>query len=105
MSLYRLHFTWKNKQRTLHATGLDMTHPYFVSITGIRFPDASALIIDPNGDDLEREFGRALNLMIPFQNVTLIEELPDEKPRTGNVIPFSVVEGGADPDESTDDGE
>ncbi len=32
MSLYRVHFKWKEKEVELVAKSLDLTHPYFVSI-------------------------------------------------------------------------
>ncbi len=101
MSLYRIHFKWKDKNVTLRARGLDLTHPYFVSITELQFPTESTRIIDPSQDELKRDFGSAKNLMIPFQTVTLIEELDEERPEPGSKIkPFTVVEKN---DESGDD--
>ena len=92
MSTYRIHFTWKEKTRIIESRSLDMTHPYFVSITGLIFPERSAVIIDPDGDELRREFGSAEHLMIPFQSVQLIEEHQSKGDRatgeTGKVIPF-----------------
>ncbi|MFW6215446.1 MAG: DUF1820 family protein [Alkalispirochaetaceae bacterium] len=93
VSLYRVHFTWKKKDRVLRARELDMTHPYFVSIKGLVFTKGSNLIIDPSEDELRHEFGEADHLMIPFQSVALIEELDDKRlEREGKVIPFSLVE-------------
>ena len=93
MSIYRVHFMWKDKARTIEARGLDMTHPYFVSITELLFPERSTVIIDPNDDELRREFGEAHHIMIPFQSVQLIEELSkNETESDGKVIPFSVAE-------------
>lgn len=93
MSLYRVHFKWKEKDLVLRATGLDLTHPYFVSITGIVFPDGKKLIIDPSEDEVRRTFGRADHLMIPFQTVTLIEEIKDgtDEPEA-RVRNFTVVD-------------
>lgn len=93
MSIYRIHFTWKEKPRTLKARSLDMTHPYFVSIKGLVLPDTNSVIIDPSDDELRRDFGEAEHVMIPFQNVSLIEELPDRPAdETGKVIPFTSTE-------------
>lgn len=101
MSLYRIHFKWKDKNVTLRARGLDLTHPYFVSITELQFPTESSRIIDPSQDELRRDFGSAKNVMIPFQTVTLIEELDEERPDPGRKIkPFTVVEKD---DEADDD--
>ncbi len=95
MSLYRVHFKWKEKDLILRATGLDLTHPYFVSITGIVFPDGKKLIIDPSEDEVKRMFGRSDHLMIPFQTVSLIEEIKDGKEENDAVVRnFTVVDEG-----------
>lgn len=90
MPVYKIHFTWKEKPRIIKSRELDMTHPYFVSLTDLIFPEASAVIIDPNDDELRREFGDARSIMIPFQNVQLIETLEDDSDgTTGKVIQFT----------------
>lgn len=77
-----------------------MTHPYFVSIKELIFPEKSQVIIDPNADELQREFGEADHLMIPFQSVHLIEEHinagQSTKTDTGKVIQFSGKEQNED---------
>ena len=75
MSLYRVHFKWKEKEIQLTAKSLDLTHPYFVSIKDIVFPQEKKLIIDPSDDDIRKAFGETNHIMIPFQSVILIEEL------------------------------
>ncbi len=93
MSIYRVHFKWKDKDLTLRAKGLDMTHPYFVSITELVFPEGKQLIIDPSEDEVKRTFGRADHIMIPFQTVQLIEEIKDEELERGpRVREFKVVD-------------
>jgi hypothetical protein len=94
VSLYRVHFKWKEKEIELTAKSLDLTHPYFVSIKSLVFPTEKRLVVNPSEEDTRREFGRSDHLMIPFQTVTLIEELPDAG--DGKVMPISVVE---DPEE------
>jgi hypothetical protein len=79
VSIYRVHFTWKEKKIILKARNLDLTHPYFVSIKDLLFPRENRLVIDPSEDDVLKEFGGAHHLMIPFQTVSLIEEIPDEE--------------------------
>jgi hypothetical protein len=92
VSVYRVHFKWKEKDLMLRAKGLDLTHPYFVSITEIIFPEGKKLIIDPSEDEVRRTFGRADHLMLPFQIVTLIEEYKDGEPDVAPVVrKFSVV--------------
>ena len=91
MSLYRVHFKWKEKDVELMAKSLDLTHPYFVSIKSLVFPTEQKLVINPSEEELRRTFGGTDHLMIPFQTVTLIEELPEDS--VGKVMPFSLVDG------------
>ena len=93
MSIYRVHFKWKDKELILRARNLDLTHPYFVSITDLVFPEGKKLIIDPSEDDVRRAFGKADHLMIPFQTVSLIEEFKDGEPESRPVVRnFKVVD-------------
>jgi hypothetical protein len=94
MSLYRVHFKWKEKEIELMAKSLDLTHPYFVSIKNLVFPTEKKLVINPLEEETRRTFGRSDHLMIPFQTVILIEELPDNA--EGRVMPFELVEEPAD---------
>jgi len=90
VSLYKVHFTWKEKEVELAAKSLDLTHPYFVSIKDIVFPEKGSLIIDPAYDEIRKSFGKANHLMIPFQTVSLIEEYRDED--VAKVMPFTMVD-------------
>jgi hypothetical protein len=91
VSLYRVHFKWKEKEIELTAKSLDLTHPYFVSIKGIVFPTEQKLVINPLEEEVKRTFGASDHLMIPFQTVLLIEELPDVP--DARVMPFPGVSG------------
>jgi hypothetical protein len=77
VSIYRVHFKWKEKEVELMARSLDLTHPYFVSIKSLVFPTEKKLVINPLEEETQRTFGASDHLMIPFQTVILIEELPD----------------------------
>ena len=88
MSLYRVHFTWKEKKIILKARSLDLTHPYFVSIKDLLFAKESRLVIDPNEDEVIKEFGASDHLMIPFQTVNLIEEISDDNPKASSLKLF-----------------
>jgi len=104
LSLYRVHFKWKEKEVQLTARSLDLTHPYFVSIKDLVFSKAKKLIINPAEDDVVRAFGGAKHLMIPFQTVSLIEEIDEEK-QAVKLRPFSLVEAkeaSAGPEEPSD---
>lgn len=96
MSLYKVYFKWKEKDVELTARSLDMTHPYFVSIKDLVFTNKGSLIINPSQDDVKKQFGDANHLMIPFQTVTLIEELKEEEPDDGKVMQFTVVDESED---------
>jgi hypothetical protein len=99
LSIYRVHFKWKEKDLILRAKGLDLTHPYFVSITDLVFPEGKKLIIDPSEDEVRRTFGRSDHLMIPFQTVSLIEEFKDGEPDAEPVVrQFSVIDEPERPD-------
>ena len=89
MSIYRVHFTWKEKQVLLKARSLDLTHPYFVSIKDLVFTKTRRLVIDPTEDELVKEFGGSDHLMIPFQSVIMIEEIMDENPEAGTMKLFN----------------
>jgi hypothetical protein len=87
LSLYRVHFKWKEKEVQLTARSLDLTHPYFVSIKDLVFSPEKTLIIDPTKDDLKKAFSDSNHIMIPLQSVILIEELTEEG--ASKVMPFS----------------
>ena len=91
LSLYRVHFKWKEKEVQLTARSLDLTHPYFVSIKDMVFPKGKKLIINPLEDEIKKAFGSAKHLMIPFQTVSLIEELDDES-QAVRLRPFQIVD-------------
>lgn len=104
MSIYKVHFKWKEKEVTLRARDLDLTHPYFVSIRDLVFPKGNNLIIDPSQDEIQNTFGKADHLMIPFQTVSLIEEYSDtsmESPEN-KVRAFTLVDSSDDDSESED---
>jgi len=100
LSLYRVHFKWKDKEVQLTAKSLDLTHPYFVSIKDLVFDDKKTLIINPAQDDIIKAFGSSKHLMIPFQTVLLIEEIEEQE---GAVRRFTLVEGEGGAGEERED--
>ena len=94
MNIFRVHFTWKEKEYELKARSLDMTHPYFVSIKDLVLPEENGVLINPADDEIRKNFSDVRQLMLPFQSVSLIEEFtedPDAKrtllaPPKGEVV-------------------
>lgn len=78
MNVFRVHFIWKEKEYTLKAYSLDMTHPYFVSIKDLLLPEPSTVLINPADDEIREKFGNVRQLMLPFQSVSLIEEYTED---------------------------
>ncbi len=99
VSLYRVYFKWRDKDVELMARSLDLTHPYFVSIKNLVFPTEEKLVINPSEEETRRVFGKSDHLMIPFQTVSLIEELPDTA--DGKVMPFP-LRGSVEPRSGSD---
>lgn len=96
MNVFRIHFTWKEKQYELKAHSLDMTHPYFVCIKDLVLPEESRVLINPADDEIRKNFSSVRQLMLPFQSVSLIEEFredPDMKKDTDATPKGEVVEG------------
>ena len=100
MSMYRVYFKWKNKEIQLTAHKLDLTHPYFVSIKDLVFSKEQKLIINPSEEDVFRAFGKSKNLMIPFQTVSLIEELSEAK--QSKVMSFPLIEENTEQEQEQD---
>jgi len=76
---------------SVHCTADDLdlrSHPYFVSLNKLTQPNHSPIIAIDN-KELKR-FQDTLSLMIPVQNVILIERIEDEKPRISRVTIPSV---------------
>ncbi len=87
MTVYRVHFTWKEKEYVLKATSLDMTHPYFVAIKDLVLPQKKSYLINPADDEIRKNFAGIRQLMLPFQAISLIEEHPqdpDQHPSEAN---------------------
>jgi hypothetical protein len=98
VALFKIHFKWKEKDVELMARQLDMTHPYFVAIKELVFPGSGSLIINPSQDDVRKSFSDTDHIMLPFQTVTLIEELSEdaESETAIKVRPFSLLDEAED---------
>jgi hypothetical protein len=101
VSVYRVHFKWEGKDVELSARSLDMTHPYFVSIKDLVFSKETKVIINPAEDEIRKKFGGADHLMIPFQSVSLIEEILEDN--ESRIHRFNLVQESNEQDEDQPD--
>lgn len=60
------------------------SHPYFVSLNHLMEQEAHSPLIEINNKE-KRRFKDTHSLLIPIQNVVLIEKISDEKPRISEV--------------------
>lgn len=103
VSIYRVHFKWKDKPIAISAKSLDLTHPYFVSIKDLLVPRANQLIINPEDDEIRKSFGGVNHIMIPFQSVSLIEENYENSGKISGNHSFGVVDNNSEkPTDSQD---
>jgi hypothetical protein len=79
--MYRVHFKWDGKDVQVDAQKLDLTHPYFVSIKDLVFNRETRIVINPTQEEVAKRFGDSRHLMIPFQSVSLIEEVDEVAPK------------------------
>ena len=77
--LYKVHFSLKNEDYELVAESLDLSHPYFVSIKHINLSYEEGFVINPHLENTKKRFKNAENIMIPLQNVGLIESVPEKE--------------------------
>jgi len=71
---------------TVHCKTEDLDlrgHPYFVSVLRLIQPTHSPIIAIDNKE--KKRFQHTRSLLIPVQNVILIERIEDEKPRLSKV--------------------
>ena len=97
-NIFRVHFTWKEKEYTLKALSLDMTHPYFVCIKDLVLPPEDGVLINPADDEIRKNFSDVRQLMLPLQSVSMIEEFkedPDLQKEKDEKAPKGEVVSGA----------
>ena len=74
--MYKVHFRLKDTEYQLVAASLDLTHPYFVSIKDMDLTYEDGLVVNPHLENTKKRFKDVSNIMIPLQNVVLIESVP-----------------------------
>lgn len=74
--MFKVHFTLKNEEFQLVAASLDLSHPYFVSIKEMDLSYEEGIVVNPHLENTRKRFKDVTNIMIPFQNVALIESVP-----------------------------
>ncbi|CAM2067411.1 DUF1820 domain-containing protein [Sulfidibacter corallicola] len=79
--MYKVHFRLKEEEYQLVAESLDLTHPYFVSIKDMILDYEEGMVVNPHLEATKKRFADISSIMIPLQNVLLIETLqPKAKP-------------------------
>ena len=76
MPLFKVHFRLKDEEYQLVAESLDLSHPYFVSIKDMDLSYEEGVVVNPHLENTKKRFKNTANIMIPFQNVALIESVP-----------------------------
>ena len=74
--MYKVHFRLKDMDYELVAESLDLSHPYFVSIKDIDLAYEEGVVVNPHLENTKKRFKDVANIMIPLQNVALIETVP-----------------------------
>jgi len=76
---YRITFTNEGKVYQVLSNELDTNfHPYLIRIAKITFEDRSSIIVSASGDDARKRFGGVEEILVPMQEVKLIELIPTQ---------------------------
>lgn len=97
--LYKVHFRLREEEFQLVAESLDLSHPYFVSIKDMRLDYEEGLVLNPHLENTKKRFADVSSIMIPLQNVQLIETLVDRPKKTRETGNFVVLPVGEKVDE------
>lgn len=96
-AVYRVFFTSQGKAYEIYAQKIEQANLYgFVAIEGILFGERSALLLDPSEEGLKSEFQDVNRLLIPFHNISRIDEV--EKEGRGRVVALT---GNGEPQSAT----
>ncbi|MDJ0836050.1 MAG: DUF1820 family protein [Acidobacteriota bacterium] len=96
--MFKVHFQLKGEEYELVAGDLDLSHPYFVSIKELDLDYEEGFVVNPHLENTKKRFQNTDNIMIPLQNVALIESVPvrekKKKPEGGGprVVPLRGLE-------------
>ena len=77
--MFKVHFQLKDVEYQLVAGDLDLSHPYFVSIKEMDLSYGEGVVLNPHLENTKKRFENVLNIMIPLQNVLLIETVPSRE--------------------------
>lgn len=84
--MYKVHFRLKDTEYELVAKSLDLSHPYFVSIKEFDLRYEEGLVVNPHLENTRKRFENTSNIMIPLQNVSLIESVPERKKQADSTV-------------------
>ena len=94
--MYKVHFSLKGEDYELVAASLDLTHPYFVSIKDMDLSYEEGLVLNPNLENTKKRFQDISTIMIPFQNVALIEQVPNKDKKSPRATVLRLHSAGKD---------
>ena len=77
--MFKVHFQLKGEDYELVAGDLDLSHPYFVSIKELDLAYEEGFVVNPHLENTKNRFKDTENIMIPLQNVALIETVPNRE--------------------------
>ncbi len=97
--MYKVHFRLREEEYQLVAESLDLSHPYFVSIKDMQLDYEEGLVLNPHLENTKKRFADVSSIMIPLQNVQLIETLVDRPKKNRESNNFVVLPAGEKADE------
>lgn len=78
-TIYRVFFTNQGKGYELYARKVDQSDIYgFVAIEGLLFGEQSSLLHSPAEESLKKEFEDVDRILVPFHQVSRIDEVKKE---------------------------
>lgn len=97
--MYKVHFRLREEEYQLVAESLDLSHPYFVSIKDMQLDYEEGLVLNPQLENTKKRFADVSSIMIPLQNVQLIETLVERPKKNREAGTFVVLPAGETVDE------
>lgn len=90
--IYRVFFSSNGKNYELYAREVASAEVYgFVAVSGLLFGEATSLLLNPAEESLKKEFEGVDRILLPYHQVSRIDEV--EREGRGKVIAIGGSEG------------